>query len=319
MLYMVALTHQFIGGGYNISRIFLDVFSLGGKAGVNLFSLLMGYFGIKAIYQMKKALRVEAQVLFYSILCMVICLGFGLSEFSVKSVVKGLLPLIFNGYWFMTAYIIVYLLSPYLNKLLLGLKRQEQERLLALCFLIWCVIPFFTLHTMDGMFLNQMIWFIVMYILGAYLRLHTARFSMGTYKAALMLSAGALVALTVGLNIYGKLFPVLFNYTTYGSWSNSPFIVVACISLFRLCENWRIGSIGWINWISAGTLGVYLLQENQFVRPLLWGSILGNANFYGSWILIIHAVVSVTLVFACGILIDHLRSSLILLIRKNKR
>lgn len=304
------------GGGIN--RIFLDVFSLGGKAGVNLFSLLMGYFGIKAIYQMKKALQVEAQVLFYSILCMAICLGFGLSEFSVKAVVKGLLPLTFNEYWFMTAYIIVYLLSPYLNKLFLDLKRQEQERLLALCFWIWCVIPFFTLQTMDGMFLNQMIWFIVMYMLGAYLRLHAARFSAGIYKAALILSTGALVVLTVGLNIIGQSIPILLHYTTYFRWSNSPFIVIACIALFRLFENWRIGVTGWINWISTSTLGVYLFQENQFVRPLLWGNILTNASFYGSWILIIHAVISVILVFASGILIDHLRIKLIYLTKKMK-
>ena len=100
------------GGG---TKVFLECVSLWGKAGVNLFCLIMGYFGIRSEFKIKKVIQLEAQVIFYSLFGLCIALIFK-SKLSFSAIVVTLFPIIFNQYWYITAYIMVYILSPFLNK-----------------------------------------------------------------------------------------------------------------------------------------------------------------------------------------------------------
>ena len=46
------------------------------------------------------------------------------------------------------------------------------------------------------------------------------------------------------------------------------------LSIFLLLLKLELGQIKWINAISGCMLGVYLIHENIFVRPYLWGTLL---------------------------------------------
>lgn len=50
--YVVHSNFDFLGGWK--SKAFLEFISYGGKAGVNIFCLLMGYFGVKSKFSVKK-------------------------------------------------------------------------------------------------------------------------------------------------------------------------------------------------------------------------------------------------------------------------
>ena len=114
------------GGG---TKIFLECASLWGKAGVNLFCLIMGYFGIQSKFNVKKVFQMEAQVVFYSLFGLFAALLFK-CRMSFGKVVMTFFPTVFNQYWFITAYIMVYIISPFINRLLLKLDGIHFRRLI---------------------------------------------------------------------------------------------------------------------------------------------------------------------------------------------
>lgn len=291
------------GGG---TKIFLECASLWGKAGVNLFCLIMGYFGIRAKLKIKKVLQIEAQVIFYSLFGLFIALLVK-SEMTFGKVVMTFFPTVFNQYWFITAYIMVYILSPFINRLLLNLDGVRFRRLIAILMAFWCLVPFFTLKESTGLFWNQFIWFVVMYVVGAFLKLNQGLFPKRIYLVALLICNVFLIASVIGTNWLSTFIPKFAGYTTYARWSNSPLIIVVCISMIRLGECSQIGHVKWINSLATGTLGIYLLHENVFIRDILWNNLFNNSGYIGSFVIVVHFIVAVSFVFLIGSIMDVFR------------
>lgn len=115
--------HYVVHGGFEFAyitqnKIFLDCFSMLGKLSVNLFVLITGYFDIKSQFKISKIIKLWLQTFCFSVVCLNICLISGITDISFKEVIKNILPITFNCYWFITAYIVLYLLEPFINRLL---------------------------------------------------------------------------------------------------------------------------------------------------------------------------------------------------------
>lgn len=129
---MIIAHHYCLYGGWNkisglsLNNAILDFLIIGGKVGVAIFILIAGYFGIKSEFNFKKLLKLILQVVFYTVI-------FGLINILIngwiglKGFIKMCFPTTFSVYWFMTAYCILYLVSPYINKLFNNLKKKEVE------------------------------------------------------------------------------------------------------------------------------------------------------------------------------------------------
>lgn len=50
-------------------------------------------------------------------------------------------------------------------------------------------------------------------------------------------------------------------------------MLIIAVGMFGLFSMAKIGSIGWLNYISSGTFGVYLIHENPIVSQILWGRV----------------------------------------------
>lgn len=53
--------------GINVNSVISQLYLIGGKVGVNIFLLISGYFGVKGEFRPSKALKIELQVLFYTV------------------------------------------------------------------------------------------------------------------------------------------------------------------------------------------------------------------------------------------------------------
>ena len=82
-------------------------------------------------------------------------------------------PTTFSVYWFMTAYCILYLVSPYINKLFNNLKKKEVEKLLIIMGILSCGLVITLLQVNRG--INNLFVFVFLYILGAYISTHTIK------------------------------------------------------------------------------------------------------------------------------------------------
>ena len=96
--------------------IFLFTF---GKIGVNLFVLISGYFMINQSLKLKKLFMLWLQIFIYSagIMLIMTCLKI-YNPTGIFDVLKYFLPISYNIYWFATAYIGMYLFTPFINSLL---------------------------------------------------------------------------------------------------------------------------------------------------------------------------------------------------------
>lgn len=161
-----------------INSFIVKAFYMFGELGVNLFVLITGYFMINGKFSFKRLIRLVLEVEFCNILVMIIANILGILKYkSIKSIVVGLFfPIISNSYWFVTAYILLYCFSPFLNILLKNMNQKIYIKFLVVGILIYSVIPtFFGLlynSTEETLYYSRFIWFLIIYSIGAYINMY---------------------------------------------------------------------------------------------------------------------------------------------------
>ena len=85
---------------------------------VNLYILISGYFMIdKEKISLKKVFDLLLKVFIYSSIIYIILLLTNSITFNFEMAIKSFFPFLTKSYWFFSAYIGLYILSPYINKL----------------------------------------------------------------------------------------------------------------------------------------------------------------------------------------------------------
>lgn len=90
--------------------------------------------------------------------------------------------MLFNEYWFMRVYFYLILCVPFLNKLINSLQKKEYKQLILLGIVLMVIpasIPGIALFNSDSG--NGILWFIMLYLTGAYLQKYPPKFSAKFY------------------------------------------------------------------------------------------------------------------------------------------
>lgn len=121
-----------------------------GNIGVSCFILISGYFGVKLKWE--RFLQIIILTTFYSVLLYFVNKNFDSGSSFLNSFL--VIPLYKN--WFITCYLVLMLLSPYLNKIFEIFSRKDLEKLLLTMFIIFSILPtlfntpFYTILTGGG-------------------------------------------------------------------------------------------------------------------------------------------------------------------------
>lgn len=285
-----------------INRFFLQEFFMFGKIGVNLFVMLTGYFGIKTTSINKdKLLKLSIQTTFFQYFGIVLFIILG-NNIEIKSLITFLFPIIFNKYWFITAYVVMFLLSPYINRGLMTLSKKEYQNLILLLLVIWCFIPTFSNQLYSGFNWTQQIWMIVTYIFGAYIRLYPPKLKSITILVCLsivLLLGSVIVISIIARFIYSKATP----YITYFCWSNSILAVFCTFMLFIFFVNLKISHNNMINRLGTSALSVYLFHENQLLSPILWQKLIGKLDTTKNYIITL--IITIIIIYFIGFLLHN--------------
>lgn len=287
---------------------------------VNVYMLLSGYFLTESSFKGKRLAGLFLQLWFYSVLIGIVAAAFGYlpqEGFTVYYLAQLCLPFSTSHYWFMTAYLAMYLFAPFLTQ---GVKRLSKKQfqillvlLLAVFSMVKSLVPVRLASDMRG---YDCIWYLCVFLVAAYIRLYGLPFFKNAWRSLLVYLAcsAGIFGVTLLLRLVflqtGKLETMLTVCYDY----NHILVLLASVALFYLFCHIRLKE-GWFSrlvcWIAPYTLGVYLLHEHLAVRYVWPEWLYGLIGKPDSGIkLVLSILLAVVFVFAAGILADWLRSLL---------
>ena len=295
----------------SINRLWIQFIQMGGKIGVDIFVLISGYFLITSnSIKTSKVLKLWLQIFTYSAGIFLVIILFFPQALGIKVLVKNVFPITFSKWWFASTYFMLYLISPYINRLLNSFCKKEYQRLLVLLFVSWCLIPTFLSASWQS---NALLWFVFLYALAGYVRLYIDVTSIKSSKCILI--AGAIAVLTflsvITFDILGLKISFVATHATFFYGMEKLPILVISLMLFLGFANMKIGCVPFINTISSTCFGIYLLHDNNYVRELLWTTIFQNTNYQQSNFLIPYTLMQIIVVLVICTIIELIRIHLI--------
>lgn len=156
----------------SINFIFINLLKSLSIVAVNCFILISGFYGIFSNFKFKKIITLYKQILFYSISIYGVFWVINKQTITGNSIISAFLPIITNNWWFITIYLVLYLISPFLNRLLKILTFKEYNRLLIILSIVFVGVSsvIFISNPIDNTGGYSLYNFIYMYIVGAYIR-----------------------------------------------------------------------------------------------------------------------------------------------------
>ncbi len=301
----------------------LESFSI---AAVDVYVLISGYFLVETGFRCRRIISLILQVMFYACLIPVILILAGVlpvEEITVYTILQYIFPVNMLHYWFVSAYVLMFLFTPVLNAAVHTMKKRQLEAAIIILLLMESlsktVIP--VRLEMDNLGYDAC-WFIVVYLIAAYCRLYGIPFlekeKTGKNRAPFFYAV-------LCISIYGLTMLIRMAFLKTGRFEdfiksaygyNHLLTIGAALALFYAFRNWRFGETGLsaklapvICKAAPCSFGVYLLHEHINLR-YKWPFWLGAKECGTPGALLWHWIVAILTVMAAGLFIDGVREIL---------
>ena len=262
---LIVVHHVHLWGGISIATTWgqklSELCGAGGKLGVNIFILISAYFMVNKKFKLTRILNTVLQATFYSLVIYALFTIFGDVEFTFTGFIYALFAVFYNKWWFVTAYLMLMLLSPALNIVLHAVDKKT----LGLCLLgmasFTILFPYvskiLTDEIIETPYFTDIFFFSELYFIGGYIKL---------YGLNLKKRWVALITFVV------LCFGLLVTYTgRLGGWremgwqQGSLTNFVCAVGLLLIFKDFKFQSRV-INTIASTTFGIYLIHENIYMR-----------------------------------------------------
>lgn len=328
---MIVIWHSTNHGGLeNITKGF-DPYNIGIHliksftcVAVDVYVLISGYFLCTQKFRLSRIMKLWLQVFFYSFLILALCISLDIVSINSKDILSSLLPLSYRINWFVSTYVGLYLLSPVINKLIISLDKRQHFYivvLLLVCTSVWHdFLPMsFSLDIYDG---KRLSWFIVLYMVAAYIRKYVSVEELSPAKMFKFYIASCLlqflvwgIIITIG-SVFSLSDPIVDYaskyYYSYGSCFTFASALFLFLSFLSIKKNYEKVFSSAILTLAPLTFGVYLIHDNYLLYGLIWGKMLT----YREWSieLVLYAILTCLFIFVICMLIDYIRHRLFELI-----
>ncbi len=270
---------------------------------VNLFIIMMGYFSVnQKKVKISKAIRLAMLGYFYGGIIYIISIFLGKSSFSLGELLQRINPFLRGEYWFIITYIILYLLSPYINILLNNINKKMHISLIVVMGFFFQIWPSFFKHAPNNDKGYGIISFFILYIIGSYIKRY--------YK--INKSIWIYLSVYIACTSITFIFSILNTYI-YAWALNFIFNVIGSISLFLAFCKININS-SFIKYLATFTFPIYLLHFNELLLGYM-KPILKIENFYYSKNFVINMIISVVVLYCVSFMFEFIRRKLIALFK----
>ena len=306
-------------------RFMLDIIMCLCVVHVNSLVMVTGYFQCnKRNGNFKKVWKVIGTSWFYKVAILILFSVLGIFTANSVRVFQELMPIDYNNYWFINNYIVLFLISPFLNRIINYCTQGELKKFIIILLITLSIIPTITnqLAIQNNGF--GVIHFILIYFIGAYLRKYPIKLSYHfknlnnkKYQTLLVTGFFGLALLNILLYNFGA---VLDKYDIpmmkyIGSILSSNFLgyyapipITMTVIYFLFFETLTIKS-KWINRAAQTTFGIYLIHDSAYTRNYIYkflnvkDSVLSTSSIKGVIVLFGFA----SIIFVVSFIIDSIR------------
>lgn len=292
----------------------------------NCYVLIAGYFLVDAEWKCKKLLTLVSQILFYSILIPVVCMILGIGnvrQWSIYEWITAVLPLQMEHYWFATAYVLMFVLSPVLAAGVKQLSKKHLELVIGILLVYFCVFKSLSpILLATDRYGYDYPWFICLFLIAAYICLYgnkenglqigklklftSAKASAGLYVVsalAIFVVSVVLGMITARIGKFDYYMNMVFSY-------NHILTLIASLSFFYVFLHWEpkeSKAVRFVSKIAPYTFGVYLIHENVAIRDL-WTGWFGVEKVKDSLLFVPYMILVIICLFAVCMAIDYIRA-----------
>ncbi|WP_154033464.1 acyltransferase family protein [Collinsella aerofaciens] len=169
---------------------------------VDCFVLVTGYFDIvKKQVNVKRLVHLVLAVWFYSWVGLLVGLMAGARP-SLNQLLMCALPFTTEHFWFIDVYLILSLLTPFINKAIADIDQKGYKGILLVSFIGFSVLPSLMPFASEIFSINggaNIVWFVILYLIGGYLRLYNPFERVSSKKLVLGFTGLSLITFTVKL------------------------------------------------------------------------------------------------------------------------
>lgn len=222
-----------------------------GNVGVSCFLLISGYFGIKL--KGEKFIYLIYITTLYTVLSSIMCRSSGFH------IIKSLIVIPNYGNWFISCYLILMLLCPFIDRLIKSLSEFEFKILITILFIISSLLPtlfisyYHTVITSGG---KCLVYVFFLYLVGRYIGLYKQELK----KCKFIHMVGIFVMTITSIFLFNLFITILLGRECrILAMDCSPLILFSSIILLYIFKNLKFHS-RFINFIAKSVLAVYLLD-----------------------------------------------------------
>ena len=261
-----------------------------GQVGVSIFFIISGYFLVRKTFTWQRIFKTWFQMFCYSFISLIAVLiiaRFTTLPNSIAPLLSGddlwrtvlwsIVPFIYGSYWFITAYVCLLLLAPFINCLFKHLSRRNMAALIIVLsfFSIWILLGGRTTPW------NNVVYAVLGYIMGGWIRLYWYEVNDKIKSSYLW---GIIVLSTIVMTVFNHYAANRTWLATFLGWHEQikpgiqifPMIIGSSIFiLFTKLDMTSIKGFGHkvVLKTASATFGVYLIHENMFWYRLIWPTI----------------------------------------------
>lgn len=268
--------------------------------GVNVFILISGWFGIKS--PIKASVHLIFTFIVLSTLMNVglyLCQG-GFENLNIITTYK------FTRYWFLYDYILLALISPYVERSIKYLSYRVYTILIIMATLMNVIVCYwFEKFNSDGYGLLN---FIYLYYLARYIRrmceegiltkIRSGYFALSYFVISIILAAAYFLLIYIG---YGEIIGGV-RYFSY----NNPLVLLSSCSLFAAFATSKPFYSNWVNTLAKGVFSVYIVQTSLQLcgfRVLLSKAIYADYSYIGLFVFGLAILIGCSVV---GVLVEKM-------------
>lgn len=300
-VYDESITHQ---------QLFLEIWGMWGKTGINAFILISGYFMCLMQLTLKRYVKLLAQIFFYGFAIMLIFAILDYQPLTSKMLFnKSACLFRYVNRDFVASFMAFYAFVPLYNNIIRNINsRHLCYIILGLLFYMSICSTFFLAPTM-----YEPLWYVTLYFVAAYIRLYPNQWTGNLKISSIILIASVIGAISVCLiMVYLSVRTGVVLFSTY-KWhlvadSNRFLAFIIGLASFLTAKNIKMGHSKIINGLASGCFGVLLIHTaSDNMRQWLWQDVCDVPSMLNADIplLIVHAVTIPIVIYLTCSFIDN--------------